>query len=68
MKHAGSAALRQRQGDADEAHVVGFRPHVGACRSGPDPSAGRLKRGSAPRRVTAGRPVPRRRFSTTKSV
>jgi hypothetical protein len=51
LKHADSAALRRRQRDADAAPVVGFWPHAGACRSGPDLSAGSAQAGlRAPKR------------------
>ena len=50
LKHADSA-LRRSQGDADVAPVVGFRPHAGACRSGPGPSARSAQAGlRAPKR------------------
>jgi hypothetical protein len=50
LKHA-DAALRRWQGDADGTHVVGFRPHGRASRSGPDLSAGSAQAGlRAPKR------------------
>jgi hypothetical protein len=51
LKHADSAALRRRQGDAYRTLIVGFRPHGRASRSGPDLSAGSAQAGfRAPKR------------------
>ena len=68
LKHADSAALRRRRGAAD---AGAGRGASAPCRRPPKRPAtrrpGRLKRGSAHRRVTAGRPVPRRLFLIPRS-